>query len=124
MALTQFAKYYDYFRHDIARAQFIYRTIVEEYPATGSVTGALQETFDYHNERGTLAEWLAWVCPIALSHPQALELNRYTARFALGKGLTGDCLGQAARNAALLEKDARLKAFMDSIAVVLDGPGR
>ncbi len=124
MALTQFAKYHDYFRHDVARAQFIYRTIVEEYPATSGVTGALQETFEYHEAQGTLAEWLAWVCPIALSHPQALELNRYTARFALGKGLTGDCLGQAARNAALLEKDARQKAFMDSIAVVLDGPRR
>jgi hypothetical protein len=124
MALTLLAKYYDYFRGDIARSQYIYRTIVEQYPTSDGVTGALKETYDYHHEHGTLTEWVDWVCPIAMAHPQSRYLNRYTATFALSGGQTGDCLAQAARNAALLESNERLKVYMDSVAVVLEGEGK
>ncbi len=124
MALTQLAKYYDFFAGDAERAQFIYRTMVEEYPGSDGITGALKETFDYHKERGTVAEWVAWVCPIATAHPRSRYLNRYTATFALSSGQTGACLAQAARNAALLEPYPQQKVYLDSIAVVLAGRGR
>jgi len=124
MALTQLAKYYDYFVGDIERAQFIYRTMVEEYPNSDGITGALKETYDFHKERGTVDEWVAWVCPIAIAHPKSRYLNRYTATFALSSGKTGACLAQAARNAALLEPYPQQKVYLDSIAVVLGRAGR
>ena len=117
-AIMMLAKYYDYFLHDKEKCQVYWRKILEQYAQSTGVTSALKETIKYAKMKGTLDEWVTWVCQFTSAYPKARSLNLYTARFAHREGLRHACLAEAARNAIAL---GRTPAGFDSIAVQLDG---
>ncbi|MFC1572388.1 thioredoxin family protein [Candidatus Eisenbacteria bacterium] len=118
-AMIYVAKYHSYFRLDEDKAQQHWRTIVEQYPHSGSTTSGVKGTYEFARSQGQLNEWIAWICPIIEKNPDAGRLNYNVATFANRGRLRHPCLGQAAKNASA--QGVGKAAFMDSIAVVLAG---
>jgi hypothetical protein len=104
---------------DATRADGYWRRLAQDYPDASSIGGAMKATFDRAQETGTLDDWAKWACDLATFHPDAGRLSYNVAIFASRSRLRGPCLAEAARNAKRLGVGP---AWMDSLAVVLEGP--
>jgi hypothetical protein len=109
--------------HDLEKSASFWRDMVEKYPGSASVGGAVDGVHKCYVSLGRAGDWVDWICPILEKNPNLPTLNRAAALTALRYRYRGTCFAEAARVAARLGYPKQ-KAFMDSIAVVLEGPGK
>lgn len=117
-ALLTMAKYQDYFRKDRDQALLYYQLLIEAYPKSSSVGGAVDGAYKAFAGSGRVGEWKSWACAIAEANPTAGQLNYSIAMTASRYYVYDACLAKAARAA---RNSGLGSATLDSIAVVLEG---
>ena len=122
-AIMRMARQAEYVGRDYQKSADFWRDMVEKYPTSMSVGGAVDGVHKCYMMMGKTQDWVDWICPILEKNPTLPTLNRAAALTALRDGYHSPCFAKAARVAAQLGYPKQ-KAFMDSIAVVLEGPGK
>jgi hypothetical protein len=120
-AMRKMARFEENYTLDYAKAAEYSKQMAERFPNSPSVGGAVDGVFKALLRAGRSREWADWICPLLEKHPQAGTMQRAAAMTALHNGFRSPCFAQAARSAARL--NVGKPAFMDSIAVVLEGGG-
>ena len=121
LAMRKMARFEENFRQDYAKAAEYNKQMVELYPNSVSVGGAVDGVYKSLLRAGRSREWVDWICPVLAQHPESGHMQRAAAMTALHNGFRDPCFAEAARKAASLKIGN--VAFMDSIAVILGGNG-
>jgi tetratricopeptide (TPR) repeat protein len=118
-AMRKMARFEENFRQDYAKAAEYNKQMVERFPTSPSVGGAVDGVYKSLLRAGRSREWADWICPVLEKYPQSGHMHRAAAMTALHNGFRSPCFAQAARTASQLKIGT--PAFMDSIAVILEG---
>jgi len=121
-AIMAMARQAEYAWRDYDKTAEYWRKLITMFPTSSSIGGAVDGLYKTLLKQGKADEWLEWICPLTERHSQNGSFLRSTAMVGLRAGFRSPCLGQAARQAGAL--GVGKKAYMDSIAVVLDGARR
>ncbi len=112
------AKYWDYFRRDKATSQSVWKSQVEKYAHSNMTGSGVKATFEYARSTGQTEAWVDWICPIVEKNSNSPRFCYSVAMQAFRNRTMHPCLGKAARIALANNIGP---AYMDSIAVVLEG---
>jgi hypothetical protein len=123
-ALIKFAKHARLIWHDMDKSYNYWKMILERFPDSPSVSGAVSGTYQAAMQLRRLDEWKEWICKLAEDHPESGRLQYSLAMNAKRGRLRGACFAKAARTARALGAGP---AFLDTLAVELEGgevPGK
>lgn len=119
-AIMRMARQAEYVGHDYDKTASYWKTMAELFPNASSIGGAVDGLHECMMMQGHPNEWLDWICGLLDKNPSLQNLNRSAAIVGLRWGYRSPCLAKAARVASA-SPYPKQKAFMDSIAVVLEG---
>jgi hypothetical protein len=117
--LITMAKYQQQFKRDWNAALGVWRSLVELYPTSPSVSSGIKGSCGIAKAWGQEASWIEWICAIGAQHPESGRLHYNIAMIAYRDGLTDPCLAKSARIAISHGIGPK---NMDEIAAVLEGP--
>jgi hypothetical protein len=117
-AIAQMGRYQELIAHDYDRAVATWKMMIDLFPGSMSVGGALDGIAREYQAMGRRNEWLTWVCGVLEKNPSAMTLQRQAVMVALHSGYRGHCLAEAARRSRAVVPSQT--AMMDSIATVMD----
>jgi hypothetical protein len=123
-ALIKFAKHARIIWNDMEKSYGYWKMILELFPESSSVGGAVSGTYQAALRLGRIAEWKEWICKLTEDHPENGRLHYSVAMNAKRGRLRGPCFANAARTARALGSGG---AFLDTLAIELEGgevPGK
>lgn len=118
-SMQMMARFEENWKVDYVKSYGYYTQMVERFPNSPSAGGNADGAFKALYRIGRGAEWKDWICPVLEKNPTIGNLQRSAAMTAFVWYQRGDCFAKAARRAARL--NAGKPAYMDSIAVILEG---
>jgi len=118
-AIRHRARFEESFTRDYAKAAEYHKLVVERFPKSSSAGGSVDGVLKALLRAGRSREWPEWACDLAQRNPDAPSIQRGVAITALHNGFRDPCFAEAARSAGRLGLGK--PAFMDSIAVILQG---
>jgi hypothetical protein len=119
MALIKMAKHHKIVRNDMEATWEHWKMILDRFPNSTAVSGAINETYRAAISIGKRDEWTEWICAKLDEHPDNARLQFSAAMAARRSHLRGSCWAEAARRAKALGKGN--PADLDSLAVVFEG---